>query len=64
MVLESHQPNEGTVFNFFPFKFIGYEEKPSAFSSDFVYENIEYEYSFRSGGTHVKESPAIPGRFA
>lgn len=53
MVLESHQHNEGTIFNFFPFKFNGYEEKPSAFSIDFVHENIEYEYSFTLTRTRI-----------
>ncbi len=46
IILESHQHNEGSIFNFSPFKFNGDEEKASAFSIDFVYENIEYEYSF------------------
>jgi len=53
MVLESHQHNEGTIFNLFPFKFDGYEEKPSRFSIDFVYENIEYEYTFTLTRTRI-----------
>lgn len=46
MILESHNHNEGVTFNFRPFKFDGYADKPSSFLIDFVCENIEYEYSF------------------
>ena len=46
MILESHQHNEGVTFNFEPFKFGGWQEKPSKFMIDFVCEGIEYEYSF------------------
>ncbi|MEA5028486.1 MAG: AAA family ATPase, partial [Sphaerochaeta associata] len=46
MVLESHLFNENTVFNFEPFKFDGWDNIPSTFSIDFVYEGIEFEYSF------------------
>lgn len=46
MILESHLHNEGAVFNFEPFKFDGWQEKPSSFLIDFVCDNIEYEYSF------------------
>lgn len=46
MILESHQHNEGITFNFEPFKFDGYSEKPSKFLIDFVCEDVEYEYSF------------------
>ena len=46
MVLESHLNNEGTVFNFMPFKFDGYDAKPSEFLIDFVCSGVEYEYSF------------------
>lgn len=53
MVLESHLHNEGTVFNFFPFKFDGYDERPSVFSIDFVYDGIEYEYSFSLTRTRI-----------
>lgn len=53
MVLESHQHNEGTVFNFSPFKFDGYEEKASAFLIDFVHEKVEYEYSFTLTRTKI-----------
>lgn len=57
LVLESHLYNENTIFNFVPFKFGGYADAPSTFSIDFVYENIEYEYSFSLSGSEVlKES--------
>lgn len=46
LVLGSHLNNEGNTFNFEPFKFDGYAKNPSCFLIDFVYENIEYEYSF------------------
>ena len=46
MILDSHLHNEGAIFNFEPFKFEGWQNKPSKFLIDFVCENIEYEYSF------------------
>lgn len=46
MVLDSHLYNEGTMFDFEPFKFDDYQEKPSKFLIDFVCDNVEYEYSF------------------
>ena len=46
MVLNSHTHNENTIFNIMPFKFDGYSNKPSSFFLRFVYNNIEYEYSF------------------
>lgn len=46
LVLDSFQNNEGTIFNFMPFKFDGYLEKPSTFYIDFITDGIEYEYSF------------------
>ena len=46
MILDSHLYNEGTVFNFEPFKFDGWQDKSSKFLIDFVCDNIEYEYSF------------------
>ena len=45
LVLYSHLNNEGTHFDFQPFKFR--EESPSEFSINFVTEGIEYEYSFQ-----------------
>lgn len=46
LVLDSFQNNEGVVFNYMPFKFDGYFEKPSSFYIDFITDGIEYEYSF------------------
>lgn len=46
MILDSHLNNEGVVFNFEPFKFDGYQDKPSKFLIDFVCDDVEYEYSF------------------
>lgn len=46
MVSQSHLHNENTVYNFKPFKFDGYKNKPSTFMIKFVSNDIEYEYSF------------------
>ena len=46
MILDSHLYNEGMRFNYEPFKFDGWQNKPSKFLIDFVCEDIEYEYSF------------------
>lgn len=46
LVLESHINNEGATFNFMPFKFDGYHEKPSKFCINFICDGTEYEYSF------------------
>lgn len=46
LILGSHLYNEGMTFNFEPFKFDGFKNKPSQFLIDFVCENVEYEYSF------------------
>jgi len=46
MILESHLHNEGVTFNFQPFKFDGWQNKPSKFLIDFVCKDVEYEYSF------------------
>ena len=53
MILDSHLNNEGTVFNFEPFKFDGRQEKPSKFLIDFVCDNVEYEYSFELTKTKI-----------
>ena len=53
MILDSHLYNEGTVFNFDPFKFDGWQEKPSSFLIDFVCDNVEYEYSFELTKTKI-----------
>jgi AAA15 family ATPase/GTPase len=46
LLVDSDQYNEGKVFDFVPFKFEGYENKPSTFSIDFIHDDIYYEYSF------------------
>ena len=43
MVFESHNHNENTVYNFQPFKFEGYTNKPSTYFIRFILNNIEYE---------------------
>lgn len=53
MVLQSHLHNENVVFNFMPFKFDGYPEKPSSFLIKFVSNCIEYEYSFSLTRTQI-----------
>lgn len=45
-ILYSHTHNEGTTFDFQPFKFDGWQERPSGFLIDFVCDDIEYEYAF------------------
>lgn len=46
MVFESHLHNENTVYNFQPFKFNGYENKPSNYFIRFMNNGLEYEYTF------------------
>lgn len=46
LVFESHMHNEDTVYNFQPFKFNGFDNKPSSYSIRFVSNGIEYLYSF------------------
>ncbi|MCF8374161.1 MAG: ATP-binding protein [Bacteroidales bacterium] len=53
MVFESHNHNENTVYNFQPFKFEGYPNKPSSYFIRFVSNNIEYEYSFSLTRTEI-----------
>lgn len=45
-VLNSHQYNENTEFNYAPFKFERFSDKPSRFLIDFICDDVEYEYSF------------------
>lgn len=52
-ILNSHLNNEGTVFNFEPFKFDGWQDRSSSFLIDFVCEGIEYEYSFELTKTKI-----------
>ena len=53
MVFESHKHNENTVYNFLPFKFEGYPNKPSSYFIHFVSNDIEYEYSFSLTRTKI-----------
>lgn len=46
LIIDSHTNNEGSVFNFAPFKFDGYDELPSTFTIRFVCDGTEYEYAF------------------
>lgn len=46
LVFESHMHNENIVYNFQPFKFEGYKNKPSTFLIRFVSNGVEFEYSF------------------
>ena len=55
LILESHAHNENTIFNFQPFKFDGWDKKPSRFLVDFVCDDIEYEYSFALTRTEILE---------
>ncbi|MGF1585708.1 MAG: ATP/GTP-binding protein [Bacteroidales bacterium] len=57
MVFESHNHNENTIYNFIPFKFENYNNKPSTYFIRFVLNDIEYEYSFSMSRTSIiKES--------
>jgi len=46
MVVESQNNTEKTIYNFVPFKFEGYSNKPSTFFIRFVANNVEYEYTY------------------
>jgi len=46
MVFMSQSHNENATFNFIPFKFDGYQSKPSSFFIKFIEDDVEYEYSF------------------
>lgn len=53
MVFESHRHNEATIFNFQPFKFGGYNRKPSTYFIRFIDNGIEFEYSFSLTRTQI-----------
>jgi len=53
MILNSHNHNEDSIFNFQPFKFEDYQNKPSTFYIRFIHENIEYEYYFELNRTKI-----------
>jgi uncharacterized protein len=46
MVFESHNFNVNTIYNFQPFKFNNYPDRPSSYFIRFVSNGIEYEYAF------------------
>lgn len=46
IIRESHNYNEDSVFGIRPFKFDGYEGRPSSFYVRFLLDGVEYEYSF------------------
>ena len=52
LILNSHNHNEDTVFNFEPFKFAD-NEKLSRFDIRFLIDGIEYEYSFSLTKTEI-----------
>jgi AAA15 family ATPase/GTPase len=57
LIVDSYQYNEGKIFDFVPFKFEGYRNKPSVFLIDFIHDDVEYEYSFTLTTTEIlKES--------
>ena len=53
IVSNSHLNNENDVFDFVPFKFENYSQKPSRFFIRFVLDKIEYEYSFSLTQTEI-----------
>ncbi|MCF6222898.1 MAG: ATP-binding protein [Flavobacteriaceae bacterium] len=53
MVFSSHQHNENAIFNFQPFKFKGFQKKPSYYFIRFVSNDIEYEYAFSLTRTEI-----------
>lgn len=53
MVFESHSHNENVIFNFKPFKFNGFNKKPSSFLIRFVSKGVEYEYSYALNQTEI-----------
>ncbi len=55
LIFQSHLHNENTIFNFQPFKFDGWNQKPSRFLVDFVCDNVEYEYSFALNRNEILE---------
>ncbi|NPA44708.1 MAG: ATP-binding protein [Chlorobi bacterium] len=53
MIINSHLHNENSIFNFVPFKFSGYQRKPSTYFIRFISKGIEYEYSFTLTRTEI-----------
>lgn len=55
MILESHLHNENSTFRFQPYKFDGYNIKPSSYFIRFISKEIEYEYSFSLFNNRILE---------
>ena len=53
MIRSSHTYNENTIFQIAPFRFDGYDKKPSSFYVRFILDEIEYEYSFSLTQTEI-----------
>ena len=53
MIRSSHNYNEDTIFDVVPFKFEGFNQKPSSFYARFLIDGIEYEYSFSMTQTEI-----------
>lgn len=53
MIRFSHTYNEDTIFQVAPFKFWGYDKKPSSFYIRFILDGIEHEYSFSLTQTEI-----------
>ena len=54
MIINSHNHNENTVFQFAPFKFGG-TDKLSSFFIRFNVDDVEYEYSFKMTQTKIEK---------
>lgn len=54
LILDCLAHNEGTTFNFRPFKFEGYDQKPSRFFINFVCGGVEYEYEYTLTRDEIK----------
>ena len=54
LILDCLIHNEGTTFNFRPFKFEGYDQKPSRFFINFVCDGVEYEYQYTLTRDEIK----------
>lgn len=54
LILDCLAYNEGTTFNFRPFKFEGYDQKPSRFFINFVCGGVEYEYEYTLTRDEIK----------
>ena len=53
IVSNSHHNNENSTFDFMPFKFENYPQKPCCFFARFIMNEIEYEYSFSLTRTEI-----------